>query len=82
MCTTAKFEGEGPYAGLASRLRTKEDVKKVMIGLAKGIKYKELSLRQVEQVQNFYAGELYGYTKDSKVKEALAEYIIFADYLI
>ncbi len=78
MGMTSRFEGEGPYAGLASRLRTKEDVKKVMIGLAKGIKYKELSLRQVEQVQDLYAREFYNHAKIPEVREALAEYILYS----
>lgn len=74
MCITAKFEGEGTYAGLASKLRTKEEVKQVMTGIIKSIKSKELPLRQVEQVQDFYAREFYNHTKDPKVREALTKY--------
>ena len=80
MSTTSKWEGEGPYTGLASRLKTKEDVKKVMMGLAKGIKYKELSLRQVEQIQDFYARELCEHTKLSEVKESLTKYFFVNDF--
>lgn len=82
MSTTSKWEGEGPIAGLASKLRTKEDVGRIMCELVKGLAQgREMSLKQVVSVQDFYARRFYDHTNFSEVKEALAKYMLYKNYL-
>lgn len=77
MSITAKCEGDGIYAGLASKLRTEKDVKYVMAELAKEIAHgNETPLSYVVQIQDFYARKFYKCTKFSEVKAALAEYFV------
>ncbi|MBM3199772.1 hypothetical protein FJZ53_02455 [Candidatus Woesearchaeota archaeon] len=76
MSTTSGWEGEGDYAGVASRLRNKDDVKKTMDRLVKSLAGdNELSLSQIETIWNDYARRFYDHVKIPGAKEALSKYM-------
>ncbi len=74
MSITAKCEGEGIYTGLASKLRTKEDVDNVMQKIVQGVLHgREASEDQIMQIQDFYARKFYEHSKSFEVREELAK---------
>lgn len=74
-----KYQGQGLIAGLASKIRTPEDVKTIMDRLADGlykIKGKPVTEREVKDIQHKYAMLFYEQRVPEEVKKALENYFI------
>lgn len=66
--------GEGLFAGLASRLRTEEDVYRAMQKIVKSVLHgREASEDCIMQIQDFYARKFYEHSKFFEAREALTK---------
>ena len=79
MVSLYKYWNRGHFAGVASRLRTGEDVDSKMVEILKAIKRKEgrkLTLVELTQYQEIYARGLHEYVPKSEeeIRKALEKY--------